>query len=116
MSNGIISWNAFSTLKYTGSTITNKFYTTLANQELILFLDKDGKQQLCNSVTVMADTSDIYFTPVRNIENPSAYVFTNEPVLVCLAGESVTISGVPLKGVKLSNALGAKILVMGTTY
>lgn len=108
--------SVFSTLKYTGSAITNRFYTTVANQELILFVDKTGSQKYCNSITVEADTTDIYFTPVRKMENPSTFVYTNEPVLVVLAGEKMTLVGVELMGIKLSNALGAKVLVTGTTF
>lgn len=115
MSNGIVSWGLFSTLKYTDDAIVSEFYTTVANQELILFLDKNGIQQYCNSVTVRADDTDIYFTPVTRKENPSTYSYINEPVFICPLGESISLSGVSLMGVKLSNDLGAKVMVVGTT-
>jgi len=112
----LYSSSVWSTLKYTGSAIVSRFYTTLANQELILFLDKEGKQIRVNSLTVESESVDVYLTIVRNFDNPSAFVYTDEPVLVVKAGETLNITGVEILGIKLSNALGTKLFCMASKY
>jgi len=117
MARGIHSTALFSTLKYTGAIIADRFYTTLANQELILFKSKDNKQINCNSITIEADgVNDIYFSIVRDFESPETFDYTDEPVIHVKAGETLVVNGVQTRGIKLSNDLGAILYVTGTKY
>jgi len=118
MAIGTITSNSiYSSLKYTGTTITNKFSTTSVNQELVLFEDKDGKVLNCNSVTISAGASDLYFTVLRdrNIDLDN-HNFTDEPVLFVEANTSLTISGVSISGIKFANDSGVEYFITGTSY
>lgn len=114
MQSGIISSYPYSSLKYTGSAITNRFSTTTQNQELVRFYKPNGTDiTTCNTITVEADTVDLYFSVVpQNVQ----LSFTNEPVYFVRAGEVITVSGISMTGIKFSNALGAKYYIQGLGY
>jgi hypothetical protein len=107
----------FSTLKYDGAPVLDRFYETLVDQELIMFLTKDDKNLNANSTTIEADATDIYFVIVRSsVDNPTTEDYTDEPVICCKAGETLIIAGVQVRGIKLSNDLGAKLYINGSKY
>ncbi len=113
----INSASVFSTLKYNGNEVTDRFMTTTANQELVSFKD-DGEYIRCNSLAIEAHIdNDIYFTIVHGgIKDPETHDFTGEPVLFCEAGQAMSIDGIEIKGIKLSNNLAAKLMVVGSVF
>jgi|LGVF01.2.fsa_nt_gb hypothetical protein len=121
MANGNLTSNGgYSSLKYTGSAITDRFNVTTANQELVIFKDRlDDKQLNLNSIVVSADDSDLYFSllPKKSQEIlPGDYNFTDSFVYFVEAGASITLSGLAVSGVKFSNALGARYFIMGMSF
>ena len=112
----LIASSAWSSKVFTGSVIADRFTATTSNQQTVLFLDKDGKQSHLNSFMIEADASDLYFTPIRNIGNPSTFNYVGEPVFVCKSGETLSVGGFECIGVKFSNASGARYFIQGTRY
>lgn len=112
MQDGIFSNSTFSTLKYNGSPVVDRFTGTTQNQQLVLFTDINGNALQLNSITVEADNSDLYFTIVNDLTNTN---YTNMPVMYCPNGDTVTIVGIPMRGVKFSNATGARYFIQGST-
>lgn len=103
----------FSTLKYTGSAITNRFSTTTGNQEKVIFLDEAGTNLACQSLTIEAGAADLYFVPIESGVDHSTQNFNNDPVYFVAAGEKISISGISIIGLQFANALGAQYFVQG---
>ena len=65
MANQFIFNTDWSSLKWTGSPISDKFSTTSANQEIVLFERENNRILNCTTLTITADTTDLYFTIIN---------------------------------------------------
>lgn len=121
MSIGMLtSGQPYSTLKYTGAEITDRFSETTTNQELLKFQDKEGNDLTLNTITIEADTVDLYFTiwvkPKKSTKTIETHDFIDDAVYICPAGESRNISGLGAGGIKFSNDSGARYFIQGMSY
>lgn len=121
MSIGQLSSNGqFSTQKYDGATVpTTKFYTTVEDGEIIEMISDDNKIIRCNSITVTANSTDVFFCVWSNQGSkaiPSDYDFTDKSYYTCDAGTSINVSGLPIGAVKILNATGTEVRIEGVSY
>lgn len=119
MADGKLSSNGgYSSLKYTGSAITDRFSTTTVNQELVIFKDRlDEKQLNLNSIVITADDTDLYFSLLPDKSHfEGEYNFTDSFVYFVEAGANITLSGLAISGIKFSNSLGARYFIMGMSF
>lgn len=105
----------YSSLKYTGGVIGSRFSTTTVNQQLVNFLTSEGNTAFCNAVTIEAGASDLYFALMTSNMKTSAS-FTDAPVYFVPAGETMSVSGLSIKGIKFANNLGAQYYIQGIGY
>ena len=115
----LTSNKGWSSIKFTGSPIASRFINTSSDQELVKFLDKTGEKIIpCNSITIEADSADLYFSVWRfsKGEDPDNFDFTDEPVFYVPAGESVNISGLGIGAIKFANASGTGYFIQGLSY
>lgn len=117
----------YSSVSHTGAVITDRFTSALTNQKFIPFIKSANTYAMCNSVMIEADTVPLYFTPYYSNTptisldgggNPVDFNFVDKPVFYVPAGETITISGASIAGIKLSNAGGATVryFIQGTGY
>lgn len=106
-----------STIKYTGSPIVSKLTATTVNQQKVLFQRAGQGTARCNAFTIQAGEQELYFTVINaEMFKNENYDYTNEPVIVCPANQSISVSGVEAYGIKFSNASGANYYVMGVGF
>lgn len=106
-----ISGYGFSSIKYTGVPVVNRFLTTQSNQELVTLLSKDNKIISSSSITIEAGNSDLYFSIKDKGVDINNYDWEDDPVYFCAADTSVTISGISISYIKFSNNSGAQYFI-----
>ena len=111
---GISAQASWASKVYNGAPIADRFTATESNQQIVLFLDKEGNMAHLNSMTIEADGTDLYFSIVTEGALKAGYDFTGDPVLCCKAGETFFIGGLKVNGIKFSNNTGARYYIQGT--
>jgi hypothetical protein len=117
----------WSSVKWTGSTIADKFTATTKAQEVILFERENNRILTCNTLTVSADTTDLYFTIikgnvfldgdslVRKLDG-SLYDFTDSPTFTVPADEARSFNGLKATGIRFANGIGARYNIGAIGY
>ena len=118
MSIGTLSSNqTWSSIKYDGTEPTTKFTATTTDQELILFESKEDptKLRVCNSVVLASNADPLYFSLLLDYMKED-HDFTDDPVYVLDAEDTITLNAIAIKGIKFSNATGAEYYIAGFGY
>jgi hypothetical protein len=117
----------WSSVTWTGSTISSKFSTTTVNQQVVLFERENNKILTCNTLTVTADNTDLYFTIikgnvfldgdglVRKLDG-ELYDYTNSPTFCVPAETSMSFNGLKATGIRFANVSGAKYNIGAIGY
>lgn len=123
MAIGVLTSNEqFGTLIYDGVTVpTSRFYTTIVDAELIKFTQLDDNPIKCNSITVSAGSSDVYFVVWENasakvVEIPDGYDFTGHPIYFVGADSTINVSGLAMGALKVLGLTGIELQIQAVGY